>query len=119
MVDSGAQQEAQPDIRADPFQKRLVTYCFNNLKHFLKTREILEHPSDFDTILSPLFVTWNKEGDLRGCIGTFAEDGKLGETLSQYSLIAAVKDTRFKPISESELPLLSCEISLLSNFEEI
>ena len=85
----------------------------------MKTREILTHPAHFDTILSPLFVTWNKEGDLRGCIGTFNEDGKLGETLAQYSLIAAVRDTRFDPISASELPSLSCEISLLSNFEEI
>ena len=56
---------------------------------------------------------------MRGCIGTFAEDGKLGETLSRYSLISAVQDTRFMPINESELPQLSCEISLLSNFEVI
>ena len=69
--------------------------------------------------MAPLFVTWQKDGDLRGCIGTFAEDGKLGETLAQYSLIAAVRDTRFPPISEDEIPSLSCEISILSNFEVI
>ena len=76
-------------------------------------------PEDFDQVQSPLFVTWLKDGDLRGCIGTFAEDGKLGETLSRYSLISAVQDTRFNPISQAEMPQLSAEISLLSNFEVI
>ena len=60
-----------------------------------------------------------KNGDLRGCIGTFDESGKLGDTLTNYSLIAAIKDTRFKPIVEEELPSLRCEISILSNFEVI
>ena len=64
-------------------------------------------------------MTWQKNGDLRGCIGTFAEDGKLGETLAKYSLIAAVRDTRFNPISLQELPTLRCEISILSDFEVI
>ena len=60
-----------------------------------------------------------KDCDLRGCIGTFAEDGKLGETLARYSLIAAVQDTRFSPINAGELPQLRAEISILSNFEVI
>lgn len=55
---------------------------------------------------------------LRGCIGTFKAD-KLGETLQQYSLIAAFKDSRFPPISSKEVPHLSVEISLLSSFETI
>ena len=92
------------NIRNEAFQKRLTSYCFNNLKHYLDTQEILQHPADFDTIKAPLFVTWMKNGDLRGCIGTFAEDGKLGETLARYSLIAALQDTRFSPIETSELP---------------
>ena len=76
-------------------------------------------PDDFNQVMAPLFVTWLKDGDLRGCIGTFADDGKLGETLAQYSLISAVRDSRFPPISDSELPKLRCEISILSNFEKI
>ena len=37
----------------------------------------------------------------------------------RYSLIAAVQDTRFKPISEQELPNLRAEISVLSSFTPI
>lgn len=56
---------------------------------------------------------------LRGCIGTFASN-KLGQTLQQYSLVAAVKDRRFPPIAMQELnDSLRVEVSLLSNFEKI
>ena len=69
---------------------KLTRYCFENLEHFLKEKKIFNYPQEFDQHYYPLFVTWNKKGMLRGCIGTFAEDQKLGETLSRYSLIAAV-----------------------------
>ena len=74
--------------------------------------------SEFDTHQYPLFVTYYLQGRLRGCIGTFKQD-HLGKTLQSYSIIAALKDSRFSPISNKELPHLTCEVSLLSNFEEI
>ena len=56
---------------------------------------------------------------MRGCIGTFGSS-KLGNTLQKYSLIAAVQDTRFNPMSHQDLnSSLRCEISLLSDFEVI
>ncbi|EEA20784.1 hypothetical protein TMatcc_000774 [Talaromyces marneffei ATCC 18224] len=69
----------------------------------------------------PLFVTWNlisRHGhkSLRGCIGTF-EAQKLSYGLKEYSLISAFNDTRFSPIPVSQLPRLSCFLTLLSNFE--
>ena len=69
---------------------KITKYCFSNLHHFLKNGKMLEYPAEFDSHMYPLFVTWQKDGDLRGCIGTFADDQKLGETLQRYSLIAAV-----------------------------
>mmetsp|Transcript_53085 Transcript_53085/g.72701 ORF Transcript_53085/g.72701 Transcript_53085/m.72701 type:complete len:162 (+) Transcript_53085:56-541(+) len=89
-----------------------------NLQHLLKTKQMLDYPADFDEKDYPLFITWMKNGDLRGCIGTF-QANKLGKTLQRYSLIAAVQDTRFDPISMDELPTLRAEVSLLTNFEEI
>ncbi|KAH4065472.1 hypothetical protein HBI81_113300 [Parastagonospora nodorum] len=70
---------------------------------------------------SPLFVTWNtvtKSGEkrLRGCIGTF-EAQELGEGLKNYALTSAFDDTRFSPITASELPSLQCAVTLLTNFE--
>jgi len=43
----------------------------------------------------------------------------MGENLKEYSLIAALKDSRFSPISLKELPELEVEVSLLTNFEVI
>ena len=80
-------------VESDPtgvMKDKIARYCFANLVSFLKDKTILKPPAEFDTHKYPLFVTWQKDGDLRGCIGTFAEDQKLGETLSRYSLIAAV-----------------------------
>ena len=62
-------------------KKELTKYCFDNLRHFLKKQEMMEYPSHFDENKFPLFVTWLKDGDLRGCIGTFDESGKLGSQL--------------------------------------
>ncbi|KAJ5130605.1 uncharacterized protein N7515_006644 [Penicillium bovifimosum] len=69
----------------------------------------------------PLFVTWNilsRTGHktLRGCIGTF-EAQELAAGLKSYALTSAFDDSRFRPIPESLLPLLSCSLTLLGSFE--
>jgi uncharacterized protein (TIGR00296 family) len=53
---------------------------------------------------------------LRGCIGTF-NSIPLHSGLYEYSITSATKDRRFDPIQLSELELLSCNVSLLTNFE--
>jgi uncharacterized protein (TIGR00296 family) len=70
---------------------------------------------------SPLFVTWNKVTPhttprLRGCIGTF-ESQPLSSGLSSYTLTSALSDTRFNPITLSELPRLEVSVTLLTDFE--
>ena len=71
---------------------------------------------------SPLFVTWNivsprsRSRSLRGCIGTF-EPQDLESGLKDYSLTSALHDTRFDPISMSELPKLEVAVTLLTDFE--
>ncbi|KAL1602815.1 hypothetical protein SLS60_006236 [Paraconiothyrium brasiliense] len=77
---------------------------------------------------TPLFVTWNvvqrsngtrlTEKRLRGCIGTF-EAQELDRGLRQYAIISALEDTRFNPISKSELPTLECGVTLLTDFEPV
>ena len=70
----------------------------------------------------PMFVTWNTisrttgQKSLRGCIGTF-EPVPLASGLETYALTSAFEDSRFSPISRSLLPSLSCNITLLANFE--
>ena len=54
---------------------------------------------------------------MRGCIGTFLSDD-LEKNLNNFSLVAALKDRRFSPISEKEIPNLNVGVSLLINFED-
>lgn len=66
----------------------------------------------------PLFVTWylGKNEDLRGCIGTFAQDQRLSKLLPDYALTSAFQDTRFKPIKMSEVENLTCSVNLQLDF---
>ena len=102
-------------------KKQITHYCFANLKLHLESKgsQMLDVPAVFNNYKYPLFVTWMKNGQLRGCIGTFSDQQSFGNTLQRYGLIAAVQDTRFQPISKAELPSLRVEISLLNTFEKI
>ena len=100
-------------------QKKLCCYCFANLEHFLDHKKVLEFDNDFDGLGDyAIFVTYKKDDHLRGCIGSF-KPKPLGQQLQSYSLVAALKDSRFSPIKKEELQILSCEVSLLSHFENI
>jgi AMMECR1 domain-containing protein len=51
---------------------KIARYCFANLVYYLREKSILKPPEEFDAHKYALFVTWLKDGDLAGCIGTFA-----------------------------------------------
>jgi len=99
-------------------------YCFDvvveDLKGIRRTGEPVS--PTFDRAKYPMFVTWKKHnGDginwkLRGCIGTFSARD-LTEGLKEYARHSAFKDSRFTPVTDREIPFLSCDVSLLTDFE--
>ncbi|MCG8617216.1 MAG: AmmeMemoRadiSam system protein A [Desulfobacterales bacterium] len=67
------------------------------------------------------FVTLHtRGGDLRGCIGTFAADGPLVETLVKMAG-AVTRDPRFvtQPVTLAELDRLVIEVSVLTPLQPI
>ncbi|KAJ2356574.1 hypothetical protein GGF43_001981, partial [Coemansia sp. RSA 2618] len=102
--------------------KQHCAYCISVVLAQLQGTDPLKVQANFDTSAEyPLFVTWNKlssRGDeqLRGCIGNFSPMD-LERGLREYALISAFKDTRFAPITLSEVERLSCSVSLLTDFE--
>ncbi len=64
---------------------------------------------------SGIFVTLDRRGELRGCIGSFRDIGELVEA-TRDAAEASLTDPRFRhnPITLAELPQLTIEISLLS-----
>jgi AmmeMemoRadiSam system protein B/AmmeMemoRadiSam system protein A len=65
------------------------------------------------------FVTINKKGQLRGCIGHIEGHGPVHKTVEEMASAAAFQDPRFNPITERELPDLEVEISVLTPLKKI
>ncbi|KPL03086.1 MAG: hypothetical protein AMJ90_04050 [candidate division Zixibacteria bacterium SM23_73_2] len=65
------------------------------------------------------FVTIEKHGNLRGCIGYIEAIKPLFITIQEMAEAAALKDPRFPPVTEDELEDLEIEISVLTPLKKI
>lgn len=87
-------------------------------QHFFASKdEELLYPLETNTLKKTYgaFVTlYNKNGSLRGCIGSINTDLPLYKTIIQQALSAAFYDGRFKPLTQKELPSTQVSISVLS-----
>lgn len=63
----------------------------------------------------PLFVTLNKRGLLRGCIGSLIGTESTIEGIRRHAVNAAFFDQRFPPVTEAEVAELEINISLLTD----
>jgi|TARA_B100001971_G_C17959251_1_gene416555 uncharacterized protein (TIGR00296 family) len=61
-----------------------------------------------------VFVTLNKDGQLRGCIGFTEPIYILYEAILKAAKSAAFQDPRFPPVQQDEIDSLSIEISILT-----
>lgn len=59
------------------------------------------------------FVTLEKGGRLRGCIGRMESRDSLPETVSRMALAAALEDPRFPPLAAEEMRGLCLEVTVL------
>ncbi|HSP13299.1 MAG TPA: AmmeMemoRadiSam system protein A [Thermoanaerobaculia bacterium] len=66
------------------------------------------------------FVTLNeKNGDLRGCIGSIQPVAPLYQAVSMSAINAAFRDPRFNPVEREELSGLHLEISVMGPIERV
>lgn len=89
---------------------------------FIKEGRVMETPKDLpEEILgrrSGVFVSIEKNGELRGCIGTYLPTRKnVAEEIIHNAIVAASADYRFAAINKKELAELSYTIYLLSEPE--
>jgi len=66
-----------------------------------------------------IFVTINKHGNLRGCVGLIIADQPLYISCQKMARAAALEDHRFPEVSEKELDDIDIEISILTPPEEV
>ncbi len=65
------------------------------------------------------FVTLNRNGRLRGCIGSLTPQRPLGDDVISNAQSAAFGDPRFAPMTAAEWPDTQTEVSLLSRARPI
>jgi AmmeMemoRadiSam system protein A len=102
----------------------LVSLAQSAVENYIRERKIISPPPDlpeeFLKRRAGTFITIEKNGDLRGCIGTYLPTHKnIAEEIIHNAIAAATEDYRFKPIQKEELPQLSYTIYLLSEPELI
>lgn len=77
-------------------------------------------PAEFSERQAGVFVTITKNGELRGCIGTYAPaQENIALEVVHNAIDAAVNDPRFLPVATEELAKLNYEIYILQEPEQI
>lgn len=95
-----------------------VRWARLNLEHHIKGQERPALEGDMTPLAkkrSAAFVSIKKNGQLRGCIGTFLPAYEnLAEEIRHNALSAGLRDPRFAPVEASEMESLVYSVDLLS-----
>jgi len=100
----------------------LVRTARTVVTEYLKTRKKIVLQEDFISKFSynsGVFVTLNKEENLRGCIGFPTPIKKLYQSLVDAAIASATEDPRFPPVQHDELDEISFEVTILTPPEEV
>lgn len=99
------------------FSELLIDICRKSIKAGLHNQELELDYSNLPAVFNEhgaCFVTLERQGSLRGCIGTIVAHQPLIVDLVKNAKNAAFSDPRFMPLTEEEFDGLSIAISLLS-----
>jgi len=101
----------------------LVELAKKSVETYIKKGKTIKPEEPLPADLSEkagVFVCLKKDGELRGCIGTYLPscDSVANETITN-AISAATKDPRFQPVSEDELDKLSYSVDVLSCPEKV
>jgi AmmeMemoRadiSam system protein B/AmmeMemoRadiSam system protein A len=102
-------------------RKKLLEIARKSIEVYLKSAKKLELSETDPLLLKEMgaFVTLNKDGELRGCIGNLIGKNPLYLTVRDMAIEAAVSDPRFSPVTLEELRNIDIEISVLSPMQKI
>jgi len=90
------------------------------LENYLKKGKVItppqDLPSEFNQKRAGCFVSLHtKDGDLRGCIGTYLPTKKnIAEEIINNAIAAACHDPRFLPVTSQELAKLEYSVDILT-----
>jgi AmmeMemoRadiSam system protein A len=105
----------------DEEKRELLRIARATLREYTRSGRIPPGKPHRETLLQQAgaFVTLRIAGNLRGCIGTQAEDSPLYRTVQEMAVAAASRDPRFAPVTPEEVEALIIEVSVLGSRERI
>lgn len=100
-----------------------VQLARRSLEHYLRTGEMMPTPDPLSEGLEKCagaFVSLKKEGQLRGCIGTFEPFREnIASEIIHNAVAAGVEDPRFWPVELDELPEIDISVDILTPAEPV
>jgi AmmeMemoRadiSam system protein A len=103
-------------------QQALLALARKSVETAVREHKLYEPAAaDFSSLAQErgAFVTLKKNGQLRGCIGYTSAVKPLYLTVRDVAAYAALRDTRFPPVSAAELRDLEYEVSVLSPMRHV
>ena len=115
MLERRAQEERRA---AEDDYVRLARHAIETI---VTTGKLPERPADLPSEMAEragVFVSLKKDGELRGCIGTFEPTTKnIAEEILQNAASAALRDPRFPPVKKEEMDALVYSVDVLTEPE--
>nr|MCD4795792.1 AmmeMemoRadiSam system protein B [Candidatus Cloacimonadota bacterium] len=103
-------------------KKHLLKLARESISYYLEKGKMLKPVKPEKSELSEeraVFVTLNKNGNLRGCIGHMHARMPLYEAVVEMAVSSAFQDYRFGRVKKSEIDDIIIEISVLSPMQRI
>ena len=108
--------DAQGRILLKVARQAIVEHLHLPLEKTVTAKELAEP----DLQLSQgIFVTLNKRGALRGCIGSLIGAEAIVDGVRRHAVNAAFHDSRFSPVEADEVAELQIDISVLTEPESL
>ncbi|MGC2064407.1 MAG: AmmeMemoRadiSam system protein A [Thermodesulfovibrionales bacterium] len=102
---------------------RLVEIAKQAVEEFVRQGTVMTPPEDLPPEYlkkAGAFVSLKKNGELRGCIGTFSPcTGSIAQETIANAISAASRDPRFSPVDPDELDNLVYSVDILSTPERV
>ena len=114
MVEDGKLSDSDGAVLVNTARKAVTEFLSNGNK--IKLEPEFEKKFSFN---SGVFVTLNKTGGLRGCIGFPMPVKKLSRAIVDMAIAAATEDPRFSPVITKELGDIVFEVTVLTQPIEI
>ena len=97
----------------------LVQLARKTIETFVKEGKVIDPPAELIPEMkgkAGVFVSLHRQGQLRGCIGTFQPtSGNVAQEIIRNAIESSSRDPRFPPVKAEEIPDLEISVDVLTD----